>query len=197
MLDATAALLTYQAGIYFATGRSAPRMGNRHPTIAPYETFAASDGDFVLAVGNDEQWRRFCAVARLDALASDPRFQTNQARVSNHDALRPPLAARLSERPRGEWIRELTAAGVPCGSVRDVAEVLADKHLQARSMIEVIQHASAGPIRVLGVPIKLSDTPGRVRTAPPTLGQHTEEILRRDVGLTSSEIASLRASGAV
>jgi crotonobetainyl-CoA:carnitine CoA-transferase CaiB-like acyl-CoA transferase len=197
MLDATAALLTYQAGIYFATGRAAPRMGNRHPTIVPYETFAASDGEFVLAVGNDDQWWRFCSVAGLEAVASDPRFETNQARVSNYDALRPLLAARLSERPRREWIRELTAAGVPCGSVRDVAEVLADEHLQARSMIEVLEHASAGPIRVLGVPIKLSDTPGRVRTAPPTLGQHTEEILRNDVGLNSDEIAALRTLKAV
>lgn len=197
MLDATAALLTYQAGIYFATGRPAPRMGNRHPTIVPYETFAASDGDFVLAVGNDEQWRRFCEVARLDGLASDPRFATNQSRVSNYDALRPLIAARLKERPRREWIRELTAAGVPCGSVRDVAEVLADGHLQARSMIEVLEHASAGPVRVLGVPIKLSDTPGGVRTAPPTLGQHTDQILQRDIGLSVAEIAALRASGAV
>jgi crotonobetainyl-CoA:carnitine CoA-transferase CaiB-like acyl-CoA transferase len=197
MLDATAALLTYQAGIYFATGRATERMGNRHPTIVPYETFAASDGDFVIAVGNDEQWRRFCGAAALAPLCADPRFVTNQARVSHYEELRPLLAARLRERSRAEWIRQLTTAGVPCGSVRNVAEVLGDEHLHARSMIEVLEHASAGPVRVLGVPIKLSDTPGRVRTAAPVLGQHTDQILRSDVGLTTGEIAALRASGTV
>ena len=94
MLDATAALLTYQAGIFFATGSSPGRLGNRHPTIAPYETFTAEDGDFVVAVGNDEQWRRFCAATLLDGLARDPRFVTNRDRVTRYDELRPILASR-------------------------------------------------------------------------------------------------------
>jgi crotonobetainyl-CoA:carnitine CoA-transferase CaiB-like acyl-CoA transferase len=197
MLDATAALLTYQAGIYFGTGQSPGRMGNRHPTIVPYETFAAADGDFVLAVGNDEQWRRFCAVTELDGLASDSRFATNRLRVENYRELRPALAAKLRERTRAEWIADFNAAGVPCGAVRDVAEVLSDEHLHARSMIEVLEHAAAGTIRVLGVPIKLSDTPGCVRSAPPALGQHTDAILREDVGLTMEEIAVLRTAGTI
>ena len=197
MLDATAALLTYQASIYFATGTTPGRLGNRHPTIVPYETFAASDGDFVIAVGNDEQWQRFCSAAGLGDLAADARFATNQARVNGYRELRPLLAARLRERSRAEWIRDLTAAGVPCGSVRTVAEVLGDEHLHARAMIEVLEHAAAGTVRVLGVPIKLSHTPGCVRTAPPILGQHTDDILTRDVGLTAAEIGALRASGTV
>jgi len=197
MLDATAALLTYQAGIYFATGTTPGRMGNRHPTIVPYETFPASDGDFVVAVGNDEQWRRFCAVLGDRDLAGDSRFATNRDRVANYDALRPLLTARLQQRSRNEWVDDLKRAGVPCGSVRGVAEVLQDPQLAAREMIETVEHATAGALRVLGVPIKLSDTPGVVRTAPPALGQDTKQILRDDCGMSEAEIERLRIDGAV
>lgn len=197
MLDATAALLTYQAGIYFATGNTPKRMGNRHPTIVPYETFEASDGDFVLAVGNDEQWRRFCAVAGLVELASDERFATNRARVSNYETLRPLLAERLRRRTRTGWVGQLRPAGVPCGAVRDVAEALEDPHLEARGMIQQLEHAVVGSMRVTGVPVKLSDTPGAVRTPPPTLGQHTREILMKDLGLSEAEVERLHAEGTV
>src|SRR4029079_18202930 len=114
MLDAVAALLTYQAGSYFANGRAPARLGNRHPSIVPYETFAASDGDFVLAVGNDEQWRKFCGVAGLEA---GEQFATNRGRVTGYVDLRPLVAAVLRPHPRRYWIDKLTAAGVPCGSV--------------------------------------------------------------------------------
>jgi crotonobetainyl-CoA:carnitine CoA-transferase CaiB-like acyl-CoA transferase len=197
MLDATAALLTYQAGIYFATGVTPGRMGNRHPTIVPYETFEGSDGEFVVAVGNDEQWRRFCRIIGLAPLADDERFATNRARVGHYDELRPLLADRLHSRRRDEWVRDLKAAGVPCGSVREVAEALEDPQLIARRMIETVDHVSAGAVRVLGVPVKLSDTPGAVRTAPPALGQHTDRILKEDAGLTEGEIETLRSSKAI
>ena len=183
MLDSTAALLTYQAAIYFATGQAPVRLGNRHPTIVPYETFEASDRTFVLAVGNDDQWRRFCATTGLDALASDGRFATNRDRVAHYEQLKPLLEAHLRTRPREEWIRMLTAAGVPCGSVRDVREVLEDPQVAAREMVRTVEHSTLGAIDVLGTPIKLSDTPGTVRHAPPTLGQHTDQILR-DLGLS-------------
>ena len=196
MLDGVAALLSYQAGIFFATGDAPRRMGNRHPTIVPYETFDASDGEFVLAVGTDEQFRKFCAVAGCSALAADERFATNAARVRHYDVFRPQLADILRRRTRVEWIDALTAAGIPCGSVRDVREVLTDPHLDARRMIEVVEHAAVGTLRVLGVPIKLSDTPGRVRTAPPTLGQHTDAVLR-DLGVADPDIESLRANGVI
>ena len=197
MLDATAALLTYQAGIYFATGRTPGRMGNRHPTIVPYETFTAADGDFVIAVGNDEQWRRFCTVAGLDALAMDEKFATNRARVTNYSMLRPLLADTLRTRTRAEWVDRLRPAGVPCGSVRGVAEVLQDPHLEARGMIQEVEHAVAGAMRVTGVPVKLSSTPGSVRTPPPTLGEHTIEILRNDLGMSEADIEALRATRAI
>ena len=197
MLDATAALLTYQAGIYFATGLAPGRMGNRHPTIVPYETFPASDGEFVIAVGNDDQWRRFCGIIEARELADDERFATNSARVDHYDALRPLLVERLRSRRRDEWVGALKAAGVPCGSVRGVAEVLGDAQLDAREMIETVEHVSAGAVRVLGIPIKLSGTPGAVRTAPPALGQHTDRILADIAGLSADEIKDLKESKAV
>jgi len=189
MLDATVALLTYQAGNYFASGKVPTRLGNRHPSIAPYETFTASDGEFVLAVGNDDQWRRFCAVA---GLPEDERFATNRQRVSAYDALRPFVADRLRQQPRQRWIDGLTKAGVPCGSVRNFEELFADPQIDAREMIAMVEHATIGPLRALGVPVKLSDTPGAVRTPPPTLGQHTDAVLQHDLGFSADAVAVLR-----
>jgi crotonobetainyl-CoA:carnitine CoA-transferase CaiB-like acyl-CoA transferase len=197
MLDATAALLTYQAGNYFATGNVPGRLGNRHPTIVPYETFEASDGEFVIAVGNDDQWRRLCAIMGKPDLAADERFASNRGRVAHYETLRPVLAGILAGRTRAEWVEALRGAGVPCGSVRDVGEVLADPHLDVREMIQTVEHAVAGTVRVTGVPIKLSDTPGSVRTPPPLLGEHTREILTRDAGLSPAVVDELVASGVV
>ena len=193
MLDSVAALLTYQAGIYFATGTAPRRAGNRHPTIVPYETFSASDGEFVLAVGNDDQWRRFCAVAGMDV---DPRFATNRDRVTRYDELRPILNERLRRDTREQWIERLNAAGVPCGSVRDLHEVFTDPQITAREMIAAVDHAAIDSLRLLGVSIKLSDTPGSVRLAPPTLGQHTDAVLA-ELGYDPQMIASLKAAGAI
>jgi crotonobetainyl-CoA:carnitine CoA-transferase CaiB-like acyl-CoA transferase len=197
MLDSTAALLTYQAGICFATGAPPRRLGNRHPTIVPYETFAAADGDVVIAIGNDEQWRRFCDVAEIPEIGRDARFVTNRLRVENYAVLRLLLAQKLSARRRDEWLQALRAAGVPCGAVRDVQEVLNDPQLADREMVTSVEHPTLGALRVLGIPIKLSETPGAVRTAPPTLGQHTDAILRDDLGLSEDEVLGLRSNGAV
>jgi formyl-CoA transferase/CoA:oxalate CoA-transferase len=197
MLDATAAILTYQASSYLATGVSPVRMGNRHASIVPYETFAARDGDLVLAVGNDVLWRGFCRAIGLDALGDDPRFATNRQRVLGYDLVIPPIAERLRTRPRAEWIRVLTEAGVPCGAVRNMGEVMADPQLAAREMIEEVEHATLGTLRVLGIPVKLSETPGAIRRAPPTLGEHTDAILTGELGFTSEEVAAMRDAGAV
>ena len=191
MLDSTAALLTYQSGSFFATGQAPQRLGNRHPTIVPYETFSASDGDFVIAVGNDALWRAFCTACGLEALGDDPQFATNRQRVQGYGVLKPVIVERLRTKTRAEWIAVLTAAGIPCGAVRDVGEVLADPQLAAREMVQQVAHASLGPLRVTGVPVKLSDTPGGVRTAPPTLGQHTDAILG-ELGFSDEEIEEWR-----
>lgn len=194
MLDSTVALLTYQAGIFFATGSAPPRMGNRHPTIVPYETFSASDGEFVLAVGNDDLWRRFCLVA---GLSPEERFATNRQRVTQYSELKPILDTRLRTETRGFWIEQLTAGGVPCGSVRDLRELFADPHVAARDMVQEVEHATIGPMQVIGTPVKLSGTPGGVRTPPPTLGQHTESVLTNDLGVMPGDIGVLRAKGIV
>jgi crotonobetainyl-CoA:carnitine CoA-transferase CaiB-like acyl-CoA transferase len=196
MLDSVAALLTYQAGIVFATGQAPGRMGNRHPSIAPYDSYETKDGPIVLAVGNDEQWQRFCRVARLETPVVDPRFTTNEGRVRHHTALDEILTPVLRDRTRAEWTSALVGAGVPCGPVRSVDEVLADPQLVARHMIEQRPHATAGTVSLLGVPIKLSATPGAVRTAPPALGQHTRPVLE-EIGMSSHDIAALRSGGAI
>jgi len=194
MLDAVAALLTYQAGNYFASGQAPARLGNRHPSIVPYETFAAADGEFVLAVGNEDLWRRFCQVAELDL---GQRFATNRQRVTQYGELRPLIAGALARRPRQHWIDRLTAAGVPCGSVRDLQEVFDDPQLAAREMVVELEHATAGPLKLVGVPVKLSDTPGTIRTPPPRLGQHTDAVLLRDLGFDADAVARLRANEVV
>jgi crotonobetainyl-CoA:carnitine CoA-transferase CaiB-like acyl-CoA transferase len=197
MLDAVASLLTYQAAIYFATGVPPNRIGNRHPTIAPYETFEVSDGELVVAVGNDDLWRRFCRAAGLDSLAEDPRFAKNRDRVLNHGVLRPVLAEALRRRSRADWTRAFEEAGVPVGAVRDLGEVLTDEQLRAREMVESVVHPTAGDIQVLGVPIKLSETPGRVVSPPPRLGEHTERVLTRDLGLVPEQVEALRQAGVI
>ena len=196
MLDATTALLTYQAGNYFATGQIPARLGNRHPTIAPYETLPTSDGEIVIAVGNDGIWKRFCPAIDRPELADDPRFRTNRDRLTNYTALKPELHRTLVTRTRAEWTERFRAAAVPCGGVRDVAEVLADPQIAARDMVATLQHPTAGATRVIGTPIKLSGTPGSIRTPPPTLGQHTDAVLG-ELGYDQDMIVSLKSSGAV
>ncbi|HET7696999.1 MAG TPA: CoA transferase [Vicinamibacterales bacterium] len=196
MLDAITALLSYQASSAFATGDTPVRMGNRHPSIAPYDTFAAADGEFVLSVGNDDQFRRLAAALGRPALASDPRFRTNADRVTNCDVLRAELSAVLAAWRRDDLLAALKAAGVPAAAVRTITEALRDPQLAAREMIVPLEHVSAGTIRVLGTPLKLSATPASVRTAPPALGQHTDAILK-ELGLTEEEIAGLRKTRTV
>lgn len=197
MLDSVASLLTYQAGIHFTTGRTPWRSGNRHPSIAPYDTFPASDGTLVLAVGTDGQWRTLCATLGLGALAADPRFATNAGRVEHYEVLRSDLERVLRTRSRQAWIDLLVPAGVPCAAVRSLDEVFADPQLAARDMVASVEHPAAGTLRVLGTPIKLSDTPGAVLTPPPRLGEHTMEILTGVLGLRRSDVDRLARDGVV
>lgn len=196
MLDATAALLTYQAGNYFVSGEVPARMGNRHPTIVPYESFATADGDLVIAGGNDEIWRRLCRALDLDQIAADPKFKTNRDRVQHYDELRPVLDRTLRSRARAEWLKRLADAGVPCGSVREISEVLDDPQIAAREMVAELEHPTVGRARVIGSPVKLSETPPSVRTPPPTLGQHTEIVLE-ELGYDRESRAALKAAGVI
>jgi formyl-CoA transferase/CoA:oxalate CoA-transferase len=176
LLDSVAALLTYQAGAYFATGTSPGRLGNRHAMIAPYDSFTAADGDFILAVGNDAQFQRCCEAVGLPELGQDARFRTNGDRVSRYAELRPILDARFRTADRQTWLDALARVGVPVGPVRTVAELMADPQMQDRGMLRTVAHVTAGDVTVINTPIKLSSVPDPVRTAPPALGQHTAAV---------------------
>jgi crotonobetainyl-CoA:carnitine CoA-transferase CaiB-like acyl-CoA transferase len=191
MLDTTAALLTYQAANWFATGRIPQRQGNRHATIAPYETFTTRDGEIVIAVGNDEIWKRFCAAAGLEDLAADPRFASNKDRMENYEAMRPPIDRVFRTKSNSEWVAILNAAGVANGEVRDIGQMLNDPQLAARDMVQTLMHPTIGATRVIGAPIKLSENEASVRTPPPVLGQHTDAVLS-EIGYDIAAIAALR-----
>jgi crotonobetainyl-CoA:carnitine CoA-transferase CaiB-like acyl-CoA transferase len=199
MLDGQISLLTYHAGIHFATGAVPTRDGNRHPSIVPYETFRAADGFVNLAVGNDALWRAFCAAAGapLAALADDPRFRTNQLRVENRAALAAILEPLVAERTVEEWVALCERAGVPAGPILDVAQALAHPQVVARGMVVALEHPRAGRTRVTGVPVRLSETPGAVRTPAPTIGQHTASVLREVLGMSDETIAGLARDGAI
>lgn len=181
MLDSVTALLTYQASIAFA-GDTPTRMGNRHPAIAPYDTFDAADGAFVLSVGNDDLFARLARVIERPDLARDSRFSTNADRVRHYDALRGELTRSFSSRARADLLQALKNEGVPASAVRTVIEALADPQIAAREMVVPLEHIAAGRIRVLGSPLKFAETPAVVRLPPPVLGQHTAAILR-ELGL--------------
>ncbi len=195
MLDCQVALLTYQAGIYFATGKSPMRTGNRHPTIVPYETFLCQDGYLNLGCGNDSLWRDFCEVAGLEKLTEDPRFRTNPDRVKNADALRAVLEPAMKQKTTDEWIKLLRARGIPSGRIQSVQEVCEHPQIRAREMVVELEHPKAGPIRVTGVPIKLSETPGAVGLPPPVLGEHTAEVLHEWLDMSDAQVDKLREEG--
>jgi len=197
LLDSVTALLTYQAARKFATGETPVRTGNRHMTIAPYDTFDTAGGVLVLAVGNDAQWRKLCAVLGAADLSADARFVTNAARVDHYEELRPRLDAHFSRWPLDALVAALKAEGVPCGAVRSIADVIGDPQVLARGMVETVMHPTAGAQRVLGIPVKLSNTPGRIHSAPPLLGQHTASVLTGDLGLTADDVDALARAGVV
>lgn len=197
LLDSVAALLTYQANRFFATGESPVRLGNRHAAIAPYDTYDTVDGVLVLAVGNDPQWQRFCKAIDADDLAEDERFRTNAGRVTHNPELTHLVRARLRKRALQPLVEELRAGGVPCGAVRSIADALGDPQMAAREMVQTVLHPTLGPLQTLGIPTKLSDTPGAIDRPPPRLGEHTQSVLAECLGKTETEIERLRSLGVV
>jgi crotonobetainyl-CoA:carnitine CoA-transferase CaiB-like acyl-CoA transferase len=197
MLDVMAALLTYQAGLYWNAGGRPARRGNAHPSIVPYEVYQAQDAYLTLGVANNSLFERCCGALGRPELAKDGRFDTEAKRVANRDTLNPILNAELGKRPAAEWLERLDKAGVPAGKIKTVAEVCESPHLKARGMVVSLPHPKAGAVTMMGVPIRLWDTPGAARVAPPLLGQHTEEILTRLLRYPRARVAKLRAAGVV
>ncbi len=197
MLDGQVALLTYHANNYFGTGKLPPRRGNKHPSITPYETYKCKDGYFNLGVGNDSLWRRFCDAMGLGHIKEDPKFAINKDRVDNRLELQEILDPFFAEKTVGETIETLRGAGIPCGPINNLEQVLNEPQILAREMVVDIDVPIAGPTKVTGVPIKLSETPGAVRTPPPTLGQHTEEVLESVLGMDEAQRNVLRDEGVV
>jgi CoA:oxalate CoA-transferase len=191
MMDGMLALLTYQAGYYFATGETPVRTGNRHPQQTPYETFATSDGFVIIGAGSQRLWENLCnAVINHPDLTQDSRFLTLQDRNQNHAVLKEIIEAATITKTTDEWIDLLNQARIPCGKVRTVKEALELEQTQAREMVLEMEDQLHGKKKLLGIPAKLSDTPGQIRRMPPLLGEHTEEVLS-DLGYSKAQIDAL------
>ncbi len=197
MYEAVAALLTFNASIYFATGNSPRRRGNEHATIVPYETFEASDGWINIGVANDDLWRRFCAAAGMEGPRDDPRYASAPDRVRNRDTLVPLVQAVIKQRSRNDWLKRFDGSGVPCGAIRTVAEVCDGEILKARGMIAEMPHSSAGTVKGVKSVIHLSETALDTYSAPPRLGEHTREVLTKLLGYTSEDVLMLGREGRI
>jgi formyl-CoA transferase/CoA:oxalate CoA-transferase len=194
ILDGLVSWLSHQAGNFLATGVNPTRLGSSHPTIAPYQAFKAADAYFVVAVGNDALWKKFCEALGLNDLFEDARFHTNPERVKHREELAEILGNLFITKSAREWIEGIEAEGVPCGPVHDLSDVFINPQVLYRHMLREVQHSKAGMVKVVGVPIKMSDSPASVRTPPPMLGEHTKQILN-GLGYTDKQIAELREEG--
>ncbi|KFX70763.1 CoA-transferase [Pseudomonas taeanensis MS-3] len=195
LLDVQVACLANQAMNYLTTGTPPRRLGNAHPNIVPYQDFPTADGDFILTVGNDGQFRKFCEVAGLTALADDPRFSTNKARVANRTELIPLIRQATVFKTTSEWVTALEKAGVPCGPINDLQQMFADPQVLARGLRIDLPHPLGGSVPQVASPIRLSETPVQYRNAPPLLGEHTEQVLQQWLGMSTEQIAALRQAG--
>lgn len=193
LFDSGLAMLANVAANHLISGKDAGRFGNGHPNIVPYTAYPTRDDRIAVAVGNDGQFAKFAAVLGHPGWATDPRFSKNPDRVGNRDALDELIKVELRREGAESWIEKLTAAGIPCGRINSVAQALAAPHAIARDMVTTVEHPTAGSIKMLGIPFRFSDTPASIRRAPPLLGQHTEAVLREELGFSDTRINALRA----
>ena len=192
MLDCQVAILENAMVRYFSTGDIPRPLGRRHPAITPFEVFESADGYVVIAIGNNELWRKFCEHVDHPGLIDDERFHTNALRTENHESLFPILAEIMCRRTTNEWIEALEGIGVPCGPVNTVDKVANDPQVLAREMIAEVEHEVTGTVQIPGIPIKLSETPGQIDAPAPNLGEHTSEVLTSLLGLEAAEVNQLK-----
>lgn len=198
MLDASISWLTYVAGNYFATGNVQPRMGSAHPSIVPYQSFETGDNRFILiASGNDRLFGLLCQGMDLEKLPNDQLYKTNSARVENRETLIELLQVEFMKKPRDEWLEILRAIGFPCAPVYTVDEIFQDQQVLHRGMNVTMTHPTAGEINQIGIPMKFSETPCKLTTPPPNLGEHTDEILKGLLGYSDEQIVELREKDAI
>ncbi|UCE30814.1 MAG: CoA transferase [Burkholderiales bacterium] len=197
LLDAQVAMLANMNTNYLTSGVAPRRWGNAHQNVVPYQTFRTSDQWIVVAVGNDAQFRRFCELGGAPELASDPRFVRNADRVRNRDELIPVLVVIVARYDAQYWLGELERAGVPCGPINDLAQVFQNPQIVARELRVDIEREDAGQVKLVGNPVKYSETPVRYRLPPPRLGEHSDAVLREVLGLDPIAIAELRARGVI
>ncbi|AUG54073.1 CaiB/BaiF CoA transferase family protein [Thalassospira marina] len=197
LLDVQTAILANQAMNYLTTGNAPGRLGNAHPNIVPYEAFPTADGYIILAVGNDSQFASFCKVAGMEDASADPRFATNRARVANRTDLVPMVRQAMVQKTTDDWIAILEKANVPCGPINTLDRVFENPQVKHRGTVKYLDHPLAGRVPTVANPLKLSQTPIFDETAPPTLGQHSEAVLRDIGGLDDEQIERLRAAGVI
>ncbi|MDQ0338191.1 crotonobetainyl-CoA:carnitine CoA-transferase CaiB-like acyl-CoA transferase [Caldalkalibacillus uzonensis] len=191
LLDTMISWQTYLAGNYFASGKDPEPQGGAHPNIVPYQLFESADGYFNVAVGNDSLWAKFCQVIGEEELIDHPKYKTNADRVRHREELIPYLQNIFLKRTSKEWVEAFEEAGIPAGPVLKLSEIFTDPHVLAREQLVEVEHPTAGKVKMTGIPVKLSDTPGEIKDHPPLLGQHTEEILTKYVGLEEKKIKEL------
>jgi formyl-CoA transferase len=196
MLDAMASLLTFNAGMYFASGESPKRRGNVHPTISPYETFEASDGWINIGVANDKFWALFCGVIGRKDLEADRRFDAAPRRAANRPILAAILSPIFASRTRADWLEDFRTAGIPAGAIKQVGEVCEAPQLLDRGMVQSVSHRVSGDVRFIARPIRFEDQPPAPSTAPPLLGEHTTEVLSEWLAWDASRVAAFAGAGA-
>lgn len=193
LLDTMVSWQTYLAGNYFATNNDPKPLGGAHPNIVPYQVFEASDGHFILAVGNDNLWNSFVEAMDMEVLR-DRKFKTNPDRVQNRDELISILEEAFKRKTRDEWVDIFENAKIPCGPVNKLSDILNDAHIKEREMVVEMEHPSLGTLKMLGIPVKLSRTPGRLKTVPPAHGEHSQAVLKQ-LGYSKEEIEQFIKDG--
>ena len=197
LLDSMVATMTFEAANYLTSGKLPTRLGNAHPNVVPYQVVPTSDGHIIIASGNDDQFQKFCQHADAMYLTENPRFETNSLRIQNRKEFVPELYKVMEKRSSQEWLDGLEAAGVPCGPVNDLEQVFNDPQVLARDMKTTLPHPTAGSVDLPGSPINMSKTPVKYNSAPPLLGQHTDEVLGELLDMSAEERDALREKGLI